>query len=384
MAKGAYIGINSQAAKIKKIYIGINGIAQEVKRAYVGINGVAQLWWTGEELKYAGAATPLSVARYSLAATHVGNYALFGGGYGNGICSVVDTYNKSLTRTTATSLSVARHSIATTHVGNYALFGGGNPIIGTGGGGINPGTIKVDAYNTSLTHTTTSLGISRYDLAATHVGNYALFGGGVSYDANSIPTYWHYSTLDAYDIALTRTAPTELSSAGRSIAATNVGNYALFAGGYNNSYNVDAPYISNVDVYDTSLTRTTTLSLSTARIVNAATHVGNYALFSGGNNGYIDVYDTSLTHTTPISLSVARRSIAATHFGNYALFGGGYNSSFSKIVDVYDESLTKTITTELSVGRQRLAATHIGNYALFGGGDNDGGCSATVDVYTID
>lgn len=67
----------------------------------------------------------LSVARHLLAATTVGDYALFGGGYSNGRSSTVDAYSTSLTRTTPTSLSVSRDDLAATTVGNYALFGGG-------------------------------------------------------------------------------------------------------------------------------------------------------------------------------------------------------------------------------------------------------------------
>ena len=70
-----------------------------------------------------GNATQLSKARYGLAATTVGNYALFGGGYV--YSSVVDAYNESLTQTIPTALSQVRKSLAATTIGNYALFGGG-------------------------------------------------------------------------------------------------------------------------------------------------------------------------------------------------------------------------------------------------------------------
>jgi len=77
-------------------------------------------------LSYYGTITPLSVARENLAATTIGNYALFGGGYST---SVVDAYDTSLTRTTPTPLSVARYNLAATTVGNYALFGGGSNVV---------------------------------------------------------------------------------------------------------------------------------------------------------------------------------------------------------------------------------------------------------------
>lgn len=44
MAKGAYIGVDGVARKIKKIYVGVDGIAREVKKAYVGIANRARQW----------------------------------------------------------------------------------------------------------------------------------------------------------------------------------------------------------------------------------------------------------------------------------------------------------------------------------------------------
>ena len=95
-------------------------------------------------------------------------------------------------------------------------------------------TNTVDAYNASLTRSTpTALSVARGDLAATSVGNYALFGGG--YDATPDSTK-AYSTVDAYNASLTRSVPTTLAAASGGPDATTVGNYALFAGGYNGQY----------------------------------------------------------------------------------------------------------------------------------------------------
>jgi hypothetical protein len=79
----------------------------------------------GGILSYYGTATPLADARNGLAATPIGDYALFGGGRGNGYYTI-DAYNKSLVRTIPTSLSEYRNSLAATSIGNYALFGGGS------------------------------------------------------------------------------------------------------------------------------------------------------------------------------------------------------------------------------------------------------------------
>ena len=280
---------------------------------------------TGAVVWY-GNATPLSQARYNLAATTVGNYALFGGGYSSsGYSSVVDAYDESLTRIIPSNLSRARINLSATTVGNYALFGGGMASIG-------------DTYS---------------------------------------------KVVDAYDLNLTKTIPTELSQGRDYLSATTVGNYALFGGGYYGSRS------NVVDAYDQELTRTIATELSKSRSSLSATTVGNYALFGGGyDNGYlsvVDAYDLNLTKTTATGLSKGRESLSSTTVGNYALFGGGYNNSRLSVVDAYDINLAKTIPAELSQGRNYLAATTVGNYALFGGGQSSSSSSNSnvVDVYTV-
>lgn len=46
MAKGAYIGVDGKARKIKKAYIGVDGKARKIKKVYVGVNGKARLCWS--------------------------------------------------------------------------------------------------------------------------------------------------------------------------------------------------------------------------------------------------------------------------------------------------------------------------------------------------
>lgn len=322
------------------------------------------------ELSYYGEATSLATAKYSLAATTVGDYALFGGGTsGNKHSAEVDAYDTNLTKTMATSLSQARYLLAATTIGDYALFGGGT----NGSSQYN----TVDAYNTSLTRTTpTALSQNRSGLTATTIGDYALFGAGTSGSMSSV--------VDAYDASLTRTTPTELSVARNRAAATTVGNYALFGGGMVGS----GVYSSTVDAYDTSLTRTTVTELSQERFLLAATTVGDYALFGGGSIGSaslttVDAYNTSLTRTLPTELTKTVSNLAATTVSNYALFAGGSGAGSSyNSVDAYDRNLTKTSTVTLNATKYGLSATTINNYALFGGGYTTK-YSAAVDVVQV-
>ena len=132
---------------------------------------------------------------------------------------------------------------------------------------------------------------------------------------------------------------------------------------------------SSVAISSGTPTRSTPTALSVARYALAATSIGDYALFGGGSPSTVDAYNTTLTRSTPTVLSLARFYLSATSIGDYALFGGGYPSA---TVDAYNTTLTRSTPTALSVGRYDLAATSIGDYALFGGGIPT---SATVDAY---
>ena len=246
---------------------------------------------------------------------------MFGGGSGSSSSNVVDAYDTSLTRSTPTALSRSRYALAATTIGDYALFGGGSS------------SNVVDAYDQNLTRSTpTSLSQAREYLAATTIApagssspqsGYALFGGGQVSNTR-------YATVDAYDASLTRTTPTELSQVMTYLAATSVGNYALFGGGFSDGAS------AVVDAYDQNLTRSTPTALSKARRDLTATTVGDYALFGGGfNSNVVDAYGQNLTRSTPTELSQAREDLAATTIGNYALFGGGFNNRFFAVVDAY-------------------------------------------------
>ena len=359
-----------------------SAVARRIKEAFIGIGGVARPCWSGGELAYYGTITGLSVGRSQLAATNIGNYVLFGGGYDESgrYSAVVDAYSQSLTRTEPEVLSVQRYGLSATTVGNYAMFGGGMYSS-------KAGSNVVDAYDGSFTHTQpTALNFNYYYLAATSVGSYALFGGGFNGSSDSCN-----STVNAYDESLTRTIPTALSVARQLLSATTIGDYALFGGGgLKGSYGT----YNTVDAYDKSLTRTTPTGLSVARYTLASTTVGDYALFCGGyeatNNTHlntVDAYDKSLTRTVPTALSVARSYLAATTIGDYALFGGGsYGTTHYSTVDAYDSSLVHTNPAELSAVRDDLAAATVGNYALFGGGayyTNTNYRCSTVDAFTL-
>ena len=71
--------------------------------------------------------------------------------------------------------------------------------------------------------------------------------------------------------------------------------------------------------------------------------MGDYALFAGGyESGYlgaVDVYDASLTKTVTTDLSKARESAESARARDFLLFGGGMistgNSAATNVVDAY-------------------------------------------------
>ena len=131
-------------------YVGDDGVAHKVVKGYVGVNGVARKIY--EPVVYSSRlsnyiATSLSKARDKLAATTVGNYALFGGGSNS---SIVDAYTTDLVRSTATSLSTARSELSSTAIGNYALFGGGHSVDNNGK---HIRLSAVDAYKYEVSYT---------------------------------------------------------------------------------------------------------------------------------------------------------------------------------------------------------------------------------------
>ena len=309
----------------------------------------------------------LNQARDWLAAASVGNYALFGGGKsGSSYFNTVDAYNTSLTKATPVNLRKASAYLAGATGNTLAVFAGGYD---------GAALTNVDGYKSSLTRVTNNLTQARYRLAAAKVGRYVLVAG------QNVRV-----SVDAFTETLGKLGnyPAELTDYKVYLAATSIGNYALFGGGRNVVYSRNSPV---VNAYNTSLTQTTPPALSQQSSHLAATTVGGYALFGGGRNysgsstfATIDAYDSNLTRTTPTVLSQARGNLAATTVGNYALFGGGYTgSSDSDVVDVYDTTLTRIPLKELSKSRANLAATTVGNYALFGGGTS----SNVVDAYSV-
>lgn len=220
---------------------------------------------------------PLSVARYDFAAAAVGNYAVFGGGYGYDKASRsakavadVDAYNNELTHSSLTPLAapIKEHAAAANE--NYAVFAGAGSM--------------TSAYNKNLTRSIVAgLSESKVNLAAARAGGYILFAGGASGDAR-------YNSVDAYDLFLTRTTPEALNKKRSRLSATTLNSFAIFGSGRGVS---SSSGVNEVDVYDPYLVRTTPTPFG-GWYDYAVASVGSYALFGGGsgpnNTNAVNVY----------------------------------------------------------------------------------------------
>ncbi|MHC4643048.1 MAG: Kelch repeat-containing protein [Planctomycetota bacterium] len=220
----------------------------------------------------------LSQARNNLAATTAGNKAIFAGGDTsiNNPSNVVDIYDDETGQWSTATLSQARYSLSATTVGSKAIFAGGNT-------GSNYGTNRVDIYDDSTgLWSTATLSQTRYALAATSIGNKAFFAGGKDYEPHDGYAYTDYDIVDIYDNSTGLWSTASLSQARYILTATTSANKAFFGGGrywdgdaYNEFSNV-------VDIYDPETDLWLTAALSQARAGLAATSVGNKAIFAGG------------------------------------------------------------------------------------------------------
>ena len=324
----------------------------------------------------------LSAAKQRLAATGNSNYGWFGGGFNPGggfpgLSTVdrIDFSNDSSTASPRSPLSSARYALAATGNSNYGWFGGGAiptpAVVST----VN----RIDFSNDSSTASIRgSLSLARLNLASTGNSNYGWFGGGY------IPTPAVVSRVDRIDFSndLASASPRgPLNIQRQQLAATGNSNYGWFGA----TSSVGTTNIDRTDFSNDAVSALVRGLLSSSRYRGAATGNSNYGWFGGGATptlistvDRIDFSNDLATASPRGSLSLARSGLAATSgqakgpaiklqkAGNYGWFGGGFipaSTATVERINFSNDSSTASVRGPLSSVRFSLAATsntHIG------------------------
>lgn len=373
MAKKLYVGVNGIARQVNNIYVGVNGVARKVIKGYVGVGGVARPFWTQEKISYYGTIDSLSRPGESTGAT-VGNYALFLGGATNSSLDVTATaYDLNLTKIAAPNSSyVGMGAGCGLSIGNYAVFGGGK----------NGNSFAYcDAYDASLTkvQSVPELGAPMMRAVSAKIDNLGFIGGGASYfDYTEDGT----ATVTVFNENLTRNS-VGMSLERYNCGAASVGSKVLFAGGLPTTR--PEQKTTRVDIFDSSLTRTTSdLSVSMGYVSGAG--LTNYALFLSESG--VNAFDSSMVQTIPSSPSVLPEKSTPLKLGTFAVFAGGGNTTgagntYNQVI-CYDDNLTLSNLPSLSEPKMYMGASAIGNYGIFSGGLNSPFIVSSTGIDTVE
>lgn len=206
----------------------------------------------------------------------------------------IDMYSPDLTRTSNSINGEGKYNdgaCATTQ--NHILFAGG-----TDDDAKYSKTVVATDINLTITTSVPDLNNPTVRFGSTTNGLHAIFAGG------SNLAYGTLEDVVAYDDNLTKTTLSDLSMYCREYTrGTYLNKCALFAGGQHSSSASDY-----VESYDQLLTHQILSPLSTARSEIGATTVEGFAMFVGGvipgvsATNIVDVYDTSFTRKTDVSL----------------------------------------------------------------------------------
>jgi len=299
------------------------------------------------------------------------------------------------------TLDEKRNQLCSITVQNYVLFAGGSK------------SDKIDIFkledNNLIEEKNLSkklkLSIGKDKFAGTVVGNYAVFAGGADEkklysDSVDVFKVENGSLIKAENLSKNL----KLSIPRHRLTACTVGNYAIFAGGFNGQHQdtMDIFKLENNTLIKVDLN----LFLKKARHSISSCVVGNYAIFAGGFDQvarkdidvfYINENNTLEKYESNFELFEERYHLAATSSNTYALFAGGYkkggeynNSTVSDKVDVFyiengvlQKEEKEQENLNLQIARTLLSATSVGEYLFFAGGYNSSSSIADIDVYKV-
>ncbi|MEL7145506.1 MAG: neuraminidase-like domain-containing protein, partial [Bacteroidota bacterium] len=241
-----------------------------------------------------------------------------------------------------------RRDLSAAVVDKFVLFAGGKQSDGC--------TDLIDIFECDdnkfkLSKKSLSLSTKRKDMVSAAIGDYVMFAGGQNNDDKKNVTYsesidifkCNDSSLSMYSHKL------KLSVARDGLTAAVIGNYVLFAGGAGKEGCCDIIDVfmldSNNEIVPCDEFK---IALSERKKSLASAVIGNYVLFAGGFNeskeGEYQRYDTidvfRLDHdgklskhvnpnSHPMKLSVPRSGLTAAVVGDFVLFAGGNTNSFT-------------------------------------------------------
>jgi len=336
----------------------------------------------------------LSAPRRMLAATNVGSYSLFAGGFnGKAESDAVDIFDEKGALIRTDHLSQARALIAATSWGDMAFFAGGQDHYG------NKSDV-IDIYNsTSGKWKTAKLSIGRSMLTAISVGDLVMFAGGEvrEHEGNTSKSD-DVSRIDILDMNTGRWFTSELCIARKKLTSTTVGGKAIIAGGYLSGGGGSR---AEWDMYDSITGKWSSGNLSSSRMRMQSASAGNVAFFISGMGDVcgshcpvVDYYNASSDKWGTTALSHARYEFAAVSLGTKLLVTGGKQDNTNgtggawDLVETFDTSTGKWATRESPIleARSYLAGARLGGHnqatstdtALIAGGDFQNG--TTTDL----
>lgn len=239
----------------------------------------------------------------------------------------------------------------------------------------------IDSYNASLTkQTVLTLSQARANIASAVIGNYAIFAGG-----------YQKSTVDTLTNKFVRSTTTGVNNTGASyMGGASNGIYAYFAGGLNGT----STYLKTITGYNSNLVRMTKLNLSVARYGMASISAPSMylAVFACGQiaaNSATNVinYINSRNILGSVNGGAIVQFPAGGLAGNNMIIAGGFagNGSSTYIAFSYNASFVRTTCNNLQYSRGYLSCTSLGDYCIFAGGAGNKTINknqlAYVDIY---
>ncbi len=171
--------------------------------------------------------------------------------------------------------------------------------------------------------------------------------------------------MDLFDSSTGMWSTAQLSVARPYLAATSVGNIAIFAGGF--GFPAGA-FSDAVDLFDITTGLWSTAQLSVARGFLASTSLGKVAIFAGGQSSGAYARYIEAVQLTCLCLRLSSLYFLLVFFATVSHDFLSLGQCVSNVVDLFDSATGAWSTAQLSVPRTYLSATSIGNTAVFAGG----------------